>query len=244
MNTPASWTTTIPVHANGPDNAANGGYACGAFARLADAADPDHAGPRAVTLHHPVPLGRPLCYEGSGRRGLVVADGEVIASVARAVDQIPAVAPVDEATALLAQERFAGRVGHPFPRCYACGERADGLRVRPGQVTGTDLVACVWTPEPGTAGGDRQLVSREAATAALDCPGGWTEDARRGPRVLGRMVAVVDVALRVGQPYIVVATEARRDERSAVRRVSLYPVGGDGAAPHARSEAIWVALTT
>jgi len=231
--------TLIDPRFNGPPGSANGGYACGALARLAHG----HLdGPVAVALLAPIPVGTALHYAPARRRGHVFAGDELVATVAPASDDVPVVPFVDPDRAGVASARFAGRTRHPFPTCFACGtdRGPDGLRLFPGPVPGDDeTVACLWTPGPDVADGDGR-VGPEVTSAVLDCPGGWTEDARVRPRVLGRFITLLESAPRSGRTYVVVAREASHDGRTAVRTTAVYDAAD--ATLVGRASAIWIAL--
>lgn len=225
---------------NGPPNSANGGYACGSLAGLAEAAG-HLTGPAAVTLHLPVPLATPLEYRVAGRRGHAWHGEEVVASVATASGDIPAVAPVTVEEAEWAEAAFDG-AAHPFPTCFVCGtERPDtGLSLRPGPVEGRpSTVACTWTPAPALAGVGG-TVPAEIVWSALDCPGGWTADPVRQPRLLGRMTAEIAALPRAGRTCVLVARLERTEGRTAVNTTALYD--GDDGTLLAKASALWIAV--
>lgn len=237
---PAISTFSIAPGFNGPPSSANGGYACGTLAGLAESAG-HLTGPAAVTLHLPVPLDTPLEYRPAGRRGHAWYGQDVVASVATASGDIPVLTSVTAAEAKQAEESFDG-AGHPFPTCFVCGtERpGTGLGLRPGPVAARpSTVACTWTPAPTEAGPDG-TVPAEIVWSALDCPGGWTADPVRQPRLLGRMTAEIDVLPRTGRTCVVVARLERTEGRTAVNTTALYDAY-DGTLL-ARASALWIAV--
>jgi hypothetical protein len=203
----------IPARYMGPPGSANGGVTCGRLAAYL-------AAPVAqVTLRRPTPLDTDLRVD-VGPDAVRLWDREhlVAEAVAGRVDVEPAPA-VDLETAEASAAHYAGLSAHPFPGCVVCGTDRpppDGLGLRPGPV-GTDAVAAVWTP----ADADRALV-----WAALDCPGGWSEDLPGRPMVLGRMTLRLDVEPVVGQPHVVQGWIARRDGRKTHTGTSLRDAGG------------------
>ena len=230
---------TIPARFNGPPGSANGGYACG---RLASLAAGHIEGQVTVTLLAPIPLGIPLRYGGSGRRGQAWHDGELIATVGPAREDIDAPPPVSPVQAEAASRSFQGRSQHPFPTCFACGvdRGADGLHLSPGAVPGqADMVACLWLPgaEVADASG---ATTGEIVWAALDCPGGWTTDPVTDPRLLGRMSARIVAPPRPAQPTVVVARRTGLHGRVAVNATALYDAA-DGRLL-ASASAHWVAV--
>jgi len=141
-----------------------------------------------------------------------------------------------------AAERYPLFQGHPFPTCFTCGpDRAagDGLRIFPGPVSGSDLWAAPWTPDPSVADQDG-LVVPEVVWAALDCPGGLavTGDS---VAVLGRMAAQVLARPRAGTPYCLVAwRDGPPDGRKRPAGSAL--LDGQGRVL-AVARAVWVTLS-
>ncbi|PVC79833.1 hypothetical protein [Streptomyces sp. CS131] len=225
---------------NGPPGSANGGYACGRLAALAQASG--HLdGCAAVTLHLPVPLDSPLTYRVTGARGHVWHGDDLVASVAGSGAGLPAPPPVGRGEAGAAEEAFDA-TGHPFPGCFVCGtERPlDGLGLRPGPVPGSPgTVACTWTPTPDLAD-EEGRIRAEFVWSALDCPGGWTTDPARRPRVLGRMTAAVHELPLAGAPLVLVGGLERLSGRTATVGTALY--GSTDGPPLAVARSVWVAL--
>lgn len=226
-------TCRIPRTHNGPPSSANGGYACGMFARIAA----DVVGTAAVVqLHAAPPLDTELAVQAHRGRVLVRHEDELVATVSAAVHGTPSAAPfVTMAAAEQASGFFAGAAAHPFPECIVCGTaRADAaaLHLTPGAVNGRPgVVACAWTP------GDPDA---DTLWAVLDCPGGWTLDQSGSPWVLGRMSARVTAIPPPGEPAIVVAGHLATAGRTA--RVVSALFGPDGA-EFGRAEATWVRLS-
>ncbi len=174
-----------------------------------------------MTLRRPPPLDRPMDVRQE-QGTTVLADGPDTVAEARVVDldlePVDGVAPDVAGEAMLG---YPGRVGHPFPTCFACGpDRAegDGLRIFPGPVGGDrGHVASLWVPaETGPA----------LTWAALDCVGGWSEDLDGRPCVLGRMTARVDVPPVVGEPHVVVGRHLGTDGRKSFTASTLYDADG------------------
>lgn len=224
---------------NGPPGTANGGYACGYFAGLADGG---HGPEAAVTLLEPPPLGAGLTWHPGARRSQVRHGSRLIATVAGGAGRFDAPAPVDPATAAEAATRFLGTAGHPFPTCFVCGtERAegDGLLLTPGALADRpSTVACAWTPGPSVAD-DHGIVELPVVWAVLDCPGGWTDDPAAEPMVLSRMTARISRRPVLGQSYVVVGRRLRRSGRTAVNATALYDAAGTLLA---EASAVWAAV--
>lgn len=216
---------------NGPPASANGGYACGVIAAAAAEA---LGGPVAVTLVAPPPLDTELHLSAAGRRAHVFAGEELVATAALDSSGVAAPDPVSLSVAADAEASFTGS-GHPFPTCFVCGTSRtgdDGMGLRPGPVPGRpSTVACRWTPS---------AVAPELVWAALDCPGGWTDDPAREAMVLGRMVARIDELPQAGRAHVLVGQRVDRNGRTATNITALYDEDGRMLA---RATAIWVAVS-
>lgn len=233
-------TLTIPGRFNGPPGSAQGGYACG---RLAALAAPAVNGQARVTLHAPVPLDTPLSYQLSGRRGYATAGGEIVATVSEAGLVFEPSEPVPLADAAGAHATFAGRRGHPFPSCFACGvsRPRDGLGLAPGQLRDRPgIVACVWTPDRELAGGDLR-VPAEFVWSVLDCPGGWTSDLVSEPRVLASMTARIIELPRPSRSYVITGKLMEAAGRQVACATALYEA--DGAGPLAWATTTWLSMS-
>lgn len=232
-------TLTIPARFNGPPGSAHGGYACG---RLASLAAEHLSGQARVTLHAPVPLETPLRYQVSGRRGYAMAGNALVATVSAAGLVYEPPEPVSPAEAADTSARFAGRRGHPFPSCFACGlsRSGDGLRLMPGQLRDRPgMVACLWTPDPVLADPDLGIPA-ELVWSALDCPGGWTSDLVSEPRVLASMTAQIAELPRAGRRYVITGKLMATAGRTMASATALY--GADGAGPMASATSLWLAV--
>ncbi|WP_410585857.1 hypothetical protein [Amycolatopsis sp. lyj-23] len=228
-------TFAIDGRFNGPPGSANGGYACGLIAGALP-------GRHAVTLHAPVPLGTGLELREAGKRRHVWHGETLIATAVGTTEAVDAVAPVPPDEAEANASAYAGREGHPFPTCFACGvdrHEPDGLCLTPAPVADRPAtVACTWEPGDALAGPDGR-VPAEIVWSALDCPGGWTTDPRADPLLLGRMTATIDELPVPGRKYVVVAHQDSRTGRTAHNTSTLYDAGGTAIAS---ASAIWVAL--
>lgn len=190
-------TVTIPRRFNGPPTSGHGGYSCGAVAELVD-------GVAEVTLRMPPPLDVAMSVERNGEHVRVVHAGAIVAEARPThVDAADVPPPVALDAAERASRGYPGFEGHAFPTCFACGPDrvpGDGLRIFPGPVEGTDIVAASWTPS-GDLG---DPVEDVFLWAALDCPSGWAVLARhRAVGVLGRMALVRVGDVRAGVPHVV-----------------------------------------
>jgi hypothetical protein len=229
---------TIANRFRGPDESANGGYACGALARF--------VAPRSaeVTLRLPPPLDRPLAVEaGDGGKGRLL-DGEALVAEAEAIDglelDIPSPPSIKQAAA--ARDASPMQHEHPFPQCFVCGkgrEPGDGLKVTCGPAGG-DLVASPWEVDESLASEDG-TVDPVIVWSVLDCPGGISgmllPDV--GQSVLGRLAAVIDAEVEVGMSCVAIGWPIGREGRKLFAGSALFSEHGDLLA-HAR--ATWIEL--
>lgn len=191
---------------HGPPHSANGGYACGAVAALADQ-------PVTVSLRVPPPLDHTMSARTEDGGRVWVHDGDTLvaeATPAEPVDvEVPAVVGLEAART--ASEHYVGFHEHPFPTCWTCGPdrpAADGLRIFTGAVDGAeaDLVAAVWTPDADVDAGDGTVLGPHV-WAALDCPS-YFGAVRDEPALLARLTADLRAPVRVGEPYVVLGWTA------------------------------------
>jgi hypothetical protein len=135
--------------------------------------------------------------EGNGIR--VVYGGELVAEACPSELDLDPAEPVDFAEAQRLADAHGDDPDHPFPGCFVCGPKSEGLRLSPTPV-GHGRLAAPWrVPE--------EFAVERFAWAALDCPGGWAvqPDGSRGISVLGRLTARVDAAPDPGDECVVVA---------------------------------------
>lgn len=182
----------IPRRFRGPEASANGGYTCGAIAELVDADVVE------VTLRKPPPLDVAMAVERDGEDVRVLHDGVLVAEARAGVLDLPAPPPLDFAEAKRLSDARGDDPDHPFPGCFVCGPKADGLRLRPVPI-GDGRVVAPWLVAP-------ELAAARFAWAALDCPGGWAvqPDGSRGISLLGRLTARIDSAPQAGDECVVV----------------------------------------
>lgn len=232
----------IPSRFNGPPDAGQGGYCCGAIAELLGES-------AVVELRAPAPLDTPMTVVDSDD-GLEVHDGPTL--VARALPSRPtALVPPTTVTAdeaVRAAERYRGLVQHAFPTCFVCGpDRADGdgLGVFPGPVEGPDVVAAPWTP-PTWLAGDGGAVAPMFVWAVLDCPSAfgftaWAERTGRTPTVavLARMRIRQDAAVPVGEPLVVLGWGQSADGRKQHAGSAIQTADGEVVAV---ADTLWIEL--
>jgi hypothetical protein len=231
---PVGESVVIDARFNGPPGSGHGGYVCGVLAGF--------VGPAAtVTLRQPPPLGRALGVRRLPDGGAELRDGETLiaeAAPATLEPRVPAAVPFDQA--VIAARGYVGFQSHLYPTCFACGpERAegDGLRIFPGAVPATDLVAAPWVPDAGL--GDRAgRVRPEFVWAALDCPSGFAAMRRPGePILLGRLTASLLAPVTAGERCVLIGWPAEEDGRKLYAGSALLSAGGE---VRAAATAVWI----
>jgi len=220
---------------NGPPSSANGGYACGVVA--------DAIGPAArVSLRAPPPLEVPLTWESEdGTTKLLDGDTLIAEGVADAPTAEPADAP-SVAEARSAAELYPGRDPevHRFPTCFVCGplRREDGLRIFPGPVPDSDLLACPWVPGADLAGGDG-AVAPTFVWAALDCPSGFACMPPDQTSVLASMTAELRAPVEPEREYVMVARKLSSEGRKHRAVSAVHDTDGTCLAI---AEALWITI--
>lgn len=217
-------TIVIPKRFNGPPDSANGGYASGLVAALL-------GGEAEVTLRSPPPLDSPLSVVREDG-GVQTFDGETLIASGEPLGEleVDVPAPVSVVDAEAARKRYAGFAHHAYSTCFTCGpDRADGLGIFAGPVSGRDVVAAPWLPAPGE-------VAPEVVWAVLDCPSGWAVDEfQREGVLLGRLAArIVSPVVGAGKPYVVVGWGTGAEARKRYAGSAVFTAGGELCA-YARS---------
>ena len=222
--------TLDPRHC-GPPDSGNGGYTSGVIAGFLPWET------TTVTLRTPPPLGVELTVEEGPDAARVLHGDVLVAEAAPGAITSEPVEPVTFDEALAVRGTYPGFTHHPFPTCFTCGprrEEGDGLRVFPGRIPDTPdgpgrRTAAVWRvpAEP-----EKPLV-----WAALDCPGGWTNDLEVRPRLLGRLTGHVREIPHAEEDCLVMGRLDALDGRKATVTTSLY--GADGRLL-GEAVAIWI----
>ena len=233
---------TIAARFCGPERSGNGGYCAGRFAQALPAGATASAGAATaaaeVTLRRPPPLERALIVDdGSWTSDAVVrvrdAD-QIIAEVRTAQIEMawPSGVPVPSfAQAQRWSTHFVAHEHHAYPFCFVCGTAravGDGLRLFPGRLP-TDPdgpVAAPWVPHPSVADA-HGVVPPEILWAALDCTGYFGVYQPGAPNaLLGRMAAVVNGTVAVGEPCVATGWALGSEGRKRFAGTALH--GADG----------------
>ncbi len=216
-------TITIAQRYCGPPETGNGGYVCGLLAEFID-------GPALMRLQEPTPLDVAMEVR-QVQSGVELIRGATIIATARRSEVALAVprAP-DYAQAEAAARDYRGFKSHPFPHCFVCGPQRkadDGLRIFPGRLAATGLVASPWVPDASLAD-SAGLVRPEFLWAALDCPGAFAFEVADGtPLLLGEMAASISGQVRVGERCVVIGWELTRDGRRHYTGTALFSESGE-----------------
>lgn len=227
-------TIQIAARFNGPPDSGNGGYCAGMIAGAIGTTV-------NVRLVQPVPMNRQLEIASSlGDRWDVRAGTELIATAATHVIE----AEVPEAPSWIeafgASRHFAGFSQHAFPTCFVCGparEPGQGLRIFPGSVPGTPLLAAPWRPDGSLADGSGN-VRPEFIWAALDCPGYFASLSPRAA-LLGELSVHIDRTVRIDEPCVVTAWQMQADGRKHRTGTALFNADGQRCA---LGVATWIEL--
>ena len=225
---PLSDTLVVERRYRGFSDIAHGGYVAGALAaRLGETAE--------VSLLGRVPLERPLAVTRPEPERVLLSDSaRTLAEARPARLELDIPARVSIADAEQATASYPGFPAHLVPGCFCCGpERAvgDGLRIFPGPVAGTRVVAAPWTPHAAFADADGS-VRPEFLWAALDCPQLWAliADARADSQervVTAAMTARIDARVQAGKRHVVVAWPLERSGRTVFAGAALRSEDGD-----------------
>ncbi len=233
MNTPV----VIQHRFCGPPDSGNGGYVSGIIGEAL-------GGKATVRLFLPPPLGRPLTLDLDDTSAQLL-DGEKLVAKGwtEAVDvqcpEIPSWAEALEAT-----KSFIGFQQHPFPGCFVCGpgrHEGDGLRIFPGRLPGTEVVAGPWIP-------DNSLISQKDKSnhidrvfiwAALDCTSAFPmfPTGEGKALVLGQMSVQIHEDISAGEHCIALGWPLGQDGRKLYSASAIVNQDGEVAAT---AKATWI----
>lgn len=235
MTTQQGPTIRLDAGENGPNDASNGGFACGTFAALV-------GGTAEVRLAAPVPLGVGLDTVIDGQQARVLLVGRTLATV-RATERFVLTPPLrptlDQAVQARGRHPFRG-VRHALSDCVVCGpERADGLRVTPGPLEDDlDVLAAPFLPTDRFAVDGR--VRAAAVWGALDCPSYPAAEARAlRLGLLGTLEVHQVRPIQVGEELVVVGWTLGVGQRSTRTASAIIDRAGEVVAS---GRAVWVAI--
>jgi hypothetical protein len=216
-------TINIAQRFCGPPETGNGGYVCGLIAEHID-------GPALVRLQEPTPLDVAMEVRPAPTGVELVRGASVIATARRSEVALAVPRAPDYAQAEAAARDYRGFKSHPFPHCFVCGPQrkaGDGMRIFPGRLAGTALVASPWLPDASLADSSG-LVRPEFLWAALDCPGAFSFEHAEGTAVLlGELAASISGRVKVGERCVVIGWELTRDGRRHFTGTALFSEAGE-----------------
>jgi hypothetical protein len=216
----------IDARFNGPPHSGNGGYAAGLIAGAIGQNV-------AVRVLQRVPLQRHLSVAPRSGERWQVRDGQrLIATAARTSMQIDVPTSPSYVDALEASKSYAGFAAPVFSSCFVCGparHREDGLRIFPGFVPGTGLVAAPWLPGATLDDGTGK-VRPEFIWAALDCPGYFASFNSGTPALLGKLSVHIDRLVHVDEPCVVIGWRILLEGRKCHAGTALFDEDGERCA--------------
>jgi hypothetical protein len=216
----------IDARFNGPPHAGNGGYAAGLIASTIGKNV-------AVRLLQLLPLNRNLSVAPRGGERWEVRDGDqLIATAATTSMQIDVPSPPSYLAAMEASKHYPGFTQQVFPGCFVCGparQRDDGLRIFPGFVPGTGLVAAPWLPGATLDDGTGK-VKPEFIWAALDCPGYFASFNCGTPALLGQLSVHIDRLVHMDEPCVVIGWRILLEGRKCHAGTALFDEDGERCA--------------
>jgi hypothetical protein len=218
----------------GPPRSGNGGYTCGRIARHLQ-------GTVAVRLRLPPPIKTDLRIESAADEARLFHGAALVGEGKHAQLDLLAPAGPSFAEAEQASRAYSGFTTHNFPGCFVCGparEPADGLRIFPGQVTGTDVLAAPWIPDASLAD-DSRHVSPEFLWSALDCTGAFAVLPSKPDVaiVLGELCAAISGEITPGERCVVAGWPLTVAGRKRLAGSAVY--GEDGRLV-ALARAVWI----
>ncbi len=224
---------TIPSGYVGPPGIANGGYVCGLMANFID-------GPADVLIRRPTPVEHEMQVVAPGDAHYYLMDGENVVVQAKAASldlEVPK--PPNYEMAVEAAKTSIALKDSPYPGwktlgihpfCFCCGadgSETKGLKIHPGRINGSELVAAPWIPAP-ELGDDTGYVRPEFIWTALDCPGAFAflELTDHRPGMSGRLIGQIDLPLPVGEPCVVIAWPVAVDGKKLFAGTAVFNAAG------------------
>lgn len=222
----------------GPPQSGNGGYVSGRLAKHLP-------GPAVVRLRAPPPLDIALQIEASEDEARLIQGSTLIAEAHRCELEIevPAAPSFDEAED--ASRAYTGFIHHSFPTCFVCGPKriaGDGMRIFPGLIRGSRVLAAPWTPDASLADASG-LVLTEFMWAALDCAGAFAVIsaglAEGNSILLGEIRARLNGTVAPGEPCVVIAWPEGADGRKHFACTAILSPSGNTVAV---ARATWIEI--
>lgn len=231
-------TVKIASRFCGPPKSGNGGYVCG----LVGEALQNSA---TVRLFLPPPLDKDLILSVHEAEAQLMDGTQPIAKgwVDTFSLECPVAPTFKEAEA--ASQQFIGHERHPFPTCFVCGphrSEGDGLRIFPGPLSDTDVVAAPWIPDASLScsqGNGSENIDRIFIWAALDCTSAFpllpTDEGKA--LVLGQMSVQIERDVMVGEQCVMIGWPSYVEGKKHFSSSAIITEDGSVAA---MAKAIWI----
>ncbi len=221
---------------NGPDESGNGGIAAGSLAQYLP-------GITEVRLDAPPPLDTPLGVVEDRGQMQAVHNDQVVMTAYPATPKPEGPPPVSWEEAKEAEQKYEGFNFHGAPSCFVCGPNRlpnDGLRIFPGPIEGTDLVAATWIPNQTLANPDGAIPD-VIIWGALDCPGAWAAITSHRSKdhyfpALGLMTLTIDSPIEAGRKHVITARLLEVEGRKLMTDAALYTIDGQQKAAARHTE--------
>ena len=227
-------TLEISRRFRGPARSGNGGYVCGLLGKHVP-------GPCAVRLKVPPPLEVELRIEAADGEARLFHGSTLIGEARRIDFHLAPPTPPSFPDAEKASKFCVGLTRHSFPNCFVCGPQrlfADGMRIFPGPVEGSSMVAAPWVPDSSLVG-ESGSVGLEFLWAALDCPTGFSVlPVPDGKTILlGELCVRIAGAVSPGERCVAIAWPLEVDGR---KRFAGSAIFGEFGRAVAVARATWI----
>jgi hypothetical protein len=199
----------------------------------------------AVRLFLPPPLDTELTLQVEGEVAQLLDGDTVVAKAWRETTEMSCSALPSFSDAVAAAKHYIGHTQHPFPGCFVCGpnrDEGDGLRIFPGHLPESDLVAAPWIPHRALALSDTDnRLDRVFLWAALDCTSAFPMlplDEGKA-LVLGQMAVQIKADVTVGEHCVMLGWPV--DQQGKKYHSASAVIKQDGTVA-ALAQATWIAV--
>ncbi len=218
----------------GPPRSGNGGYVCGRIAQYLP-------GSVTVRLKLPPPLNALLRLESGDAQAHLFHDSALVGEAKCAELDLPVPPSPSYEAAVQSAQSYAGFTKHAFPGCFVCGTQRkalDGLRIFPGAVNGSDVIAAPWQPDASLAD-DAGNIKPEFLWSALDCTGAFAVMplSEGVATVLGELSAKLMEPLTPDERCVVLGWPISIKGRKRQAGTAIYTESGRLVA---KAHAIWI----
>jgi hypothetical protein len=196
------------------------------------------SGAVSARLFLPPPLATRMSLTSDGPNLSLKAGDQLVGDARSDTLDLEVPAPPSLAEASSAVSGYAGFEAHPFPECFVCGpdrDSGDGLRLFPGPIPDSPVVAAPWTPHESVAD-DTGAVSRRVVWAALDCPSYFAIPSEP-PALLASLTAEVIRRPAVGEQMVAIGWHLRTEGRKHSCGSALVSAEGELVA---RAASLWI----